>query len=52
MAIAYVRPIGLKDGVLHAACIVRYYPPDWYATDVWDYGRNGDGLKVLRVPWN
>jgi hypothetical protein len=50
MAVAYVRPVGVKDDVLHAACIIRFYPPEWYATDVMDYGRNGDGLKVLRVP--
>jgi hypothetical protein len=50
MAVAYVRPVGIKDEVLHAACIVRFYPREWYATDVMDYGRNGEGLKVLRVP--
>ena len=52
MAVAYVRPVGIKDGALHAACIVRFFPPDWYATDVMDYGRDGQGLKVLRVPMN
>ena len=50
MAIAYVRPVGLKDGQLHAACIVRLHPRDWYATDVFDYGRNGKDLKILRIP--
>jgi hypothetical protein len=50
MAVAYVRPVGIKDEILHAACIVRFYPPDWYATDVMDYGRDGAGLKLLRVP--
>jgi hypothetical protein len=50
MAIAYVRPVGMKDGTLHAACIVRFFPPDWYATDGMDYGRDGQGLTLLRVP--
>ena len=50
MAIAYVRPVGVKDQMLHAACIVRFFPREWYATDVMDYGRDGQGLKVLRVP--
>lgn len=50
MAVAYVRPVGVKEGVLHAACIIRFYPREWYATDVMDYGRNGDGMKLLRVP--
>ena len=50
MAIAYARPVGIKDGQLHAACLVQFHAPDWYATDVFDYGRNGEGLKILRVP--
>jgi hypothetical protein len=50
MAVAYVRPIGIKNDMLHAGCMVRFYPPDWYATDVMDYGRDGAGLKILRVP--
>ena len=50
MAIAYVRPIGVKDQTLHTACIVRFFPREWYATDVMDYGRDGQGLKLLRVP--
>jgi hypothetical protein len=50
MAVAYVRPVGVKDDVLHAACIIRFYPREWYATDVMDYGRNGEGIKMLRVP--
>ena len=50
MTVAYVRPVGVKDQVLHAACIMRFFPRDWYATDVMDYGRDGQGLKVLRVP--
>jgi hypothetical protein len=50
LVIAYVRPLVMKDGLLHAACIVRLYPRDTYATDVLDYGRGGSDLKVLRVP--
>ena len=50
MTVAYVRPLGVKDQTLHAACIMRFFPQDWYATDVMDYGRNGQGLKMLRVP--
>jgi len=50
MAVAFVRPLGIKDDQLHAACMIRFYPPDWYLTDVFDYGRDGQGLKVLRVP--
>ena len=50
MTIAYVRPVGVKDQTLHAACIMRFFPREWYATDVMDYGRDGQGLKVLRVP--
>ena len=50
MAVAFVRPVGIKDDQLHAACMIRFYPPDWYLTDVFDYGRDGQGLKVLRVP--
>ena len=51
MAIAYVRPVGVKEGVLHTACLLTFYPPGWYATDVWEYGRDMEGFKVLRVPW-
>lgn len=50
MTVAYVRPLGMKDQTLHAACIMRFFPSDWYATDVMEYGRDGQGLKVLRVP--
>jgi hypothetical protein len=50
MAIAYVRPVGVKDHTLHAACILRFFPRDWYATDVMDYGRDGEGARLLRVP--
>jgi hypothetical protein len=50
MTVAYVRPVGIKDGVLHAACIMRFFPRDWYATDVFEYGRGGSDLKILRVP--
>jgi hypothetical protein len=50
MAVAYVRPVGIKDDVLHTACLVRFYPREWYATDVMDYGRDGAGMKLLRVP--
>ena len=50
MAVAYVRPVGVKDQALHAACIMRFFPREWYATDVMDYGRDGEGLKLLRVP--
>ena len=50
MTVAYVRPVGVKDQTLHAACIMRFFPREWYATDVMDYGRDGQGLKVLRVP--
>jgi hypothetical protein len=51
MTIAYVRPIGVKDQTLHTACIMRFFPREWYATDVMDYGREfGGGPKVLRVP--
>jgi hypothetical protein len=50
MAIAYVRPVGIEDQTLHATCIVRFFPRDWYATDVMDYGRNGEGRRFLRVP--
>jgi hypothetical protein len=50
MTIAYVRPVGVKDQMLHAACVMRFFPRDWYATDVMDYGRNGQGLKMVRVP--
>jgi hypothetical protein len=50
MAVAYVRPVGVKDEVLHAACIIQFYPREWYLTDVMDYGRDGEGLKMLRVP--
>ena len=49
MAIAYVRPVGVKDGRLHAACILSLYPPSWYLTDVFDYGRDG-AAQVLRIP--
>lgn len=50
MTVSYVRPLGMQDQVLHAACIMRFFPQDWYATDVMEYGRDGQGLKVLRVP--
>ena len=50
MTVAYARPLGMKDQILHAACIMRFFPREWYATDVMDYGRGGEGLKVLRVP--
>ena len=49
MAITYVRPVGMKDGRLHAACVLALHPPDWYLTDVFEYGRNGEGMRVLRV---
>jgi hypothetical protein len=50
MAIAYVRPVEIKDQKLHATCIVRFFPRVWYATNVMDYGRNGEGRRFLRVP--
>lgn len=50
MAIAYVRPVEIEDQTLHAACVVRFFPRDWYGTDVMDYGRNGEGRRCLRVP--
>jgi len=50
MTVSYARPLGMKDQTLHAACIMRFFPRDWYATDVMEYGRGGQGLKVLRVP--
>lgn len=50
MTITYVRPIGVKDQTLIAACIMRFFPRGWYATDVMDYGRDGQGLKMLRGP--
>jgi hypothetical protein len=50
MAVAYVRPVGVKENVLHAGCLIRFYPPNWYATDVMDYGRDGADVKLLRVP--
>lgn len=50
MAIAYVRPLRTTDHMIEAACIMRFFPRDWYATDVMDYGRGGQGLKLLRVP--
>jgi len=50
MAVAYVRPLGITDERLRAACTVQFFPPDWYATDVMDYGRGGQGFRLLRVP--
>lgn len=50
MTIAYVRPVGMKDQNLHAACIMRFFQREWYLTDVMDYGRDAQGLRILRVP--
>jgi len=50
MTVSYVRVLGMQDQMLHAACIMHFFPRDWYATDVMEYGRDGQGLKVLRVP--
>jgi hypothetical protein len=50
MAIVYARPTGMKDGQLHANCVLTLFPRDWYATDVFEYGRDSKNLKLLRAP--
>ena len=55
MVIAYGSPVGtIKPLALD--CVVSVYPPSWYATDIFDYGReyllHGDqrDFRMLRVP--
>jgi len=50
MTVAYVRPLRMQGQMIEGACIMRFFPRDWYATDVMDYGRGGEGLRILRVP--
>lgn len=56
MAIVYASPVAMTDGVLHMSCALRVAPPGWYATDIFDYGRNyllnhdTKDFKILRIP--
>ncbi len=51
MAIVYGLPIGLEDSVVVlGAFYIRAIDQQWFATDIFDYGRPGEPVKVLRVP--
>jgi hypothetical protein len=52
MAIVYGVPRGLgPDGTIIMACpFYKTLPQPLYATNIFEYGRNGTDLKVLRVP--
>jgi hypothetical protein len=60
MAIVYGYPeaVRAQSEIVDFRCVaISTAPPEWYGTDIWDYGRNyllhGDesDLKVLRVPF-
>lgn len=51
MAIVYGIPRGVYDSVIDVrAYYVRVIDQQWYATDIFEYKRHGDSLKILRIP--
>ena len=51
MAIVYGLPIDLEDSVVVlGAFYIRVIDQQWFATDIFDYGRPGEPVEVLRVP--
>lgn len=51
MVIVYGIPAAVIDSVITVrAYYVRVIDQQWFATDIFDYGRPGDSVKVLRIP--
>ena len=51
MIIVYGIPTGLVDSVIDVrAYYVRVIDKPWFATDIFEYGRPGEPMKILRVP--
>jgi hypothetical protein len=52
MIIAYGYPSMIKDDLVgfYPTQNIRPIKPEWYRTDVFDYGRPGEPAKILRVP--
>ncbi len=52
MIIVYGIPTAVKDSVIEVrAYYVRAIDSLWFATDIMDYGRPGEPIKVLRIPY-
>ena len=53
MIIAYGYPSMIKDDLigLYPTQNIRSIKPEWYRTDVLDYGRLGEPVKILQTPF-
>ena len=51
MMVAYGYPSAIRDGViaLHPTQNMRSIKPEWYRSDVLDYGRPGEPVRQLKV---
>ena len=51
MIIVYGIPTAVVDSVIDvSAYYVRVIDKQWFATDIFDYGRPGEPVEVLRIP--
>jgi hypothetical protein len=53
MMVAYGYPSAIRDGVVAISPMqnMRSIKPEWYRADVLDYGRPGEPVKRLKVPF-
>jgi hypothetical protein len=51
MVIVYGIPASIRDSIIVLnAYYIREIERKWFATDIFDYGRPGDSMRILRVP--
>jgi hypothetical protein len=51
LAIVYGLPIGLEDSVVVlSGFYIRVIDKQWFSTDIFDYGRPGEPVNILKVP--
>lgn len=51
MVIVYGIPASVRDSIIILnAYYIREIEREWFATDIFDYGRPGDSMRILRIP--
>lgn len=51
LAIVYGTPEGIDiDSILIKSLYIRSIDKKWYGMDIFDYGRHGEPVKLIKIP--